>query len=74
MAHMTPLYTEQEILAVLRQRVAQYPSQEQAAKALGVSGVFLSGVLRGKQRPGTTIAAALGYRRCVVYERVQEEA
>jgi hypothetical protein len=50
--------------------VRVHGTQQAAAKALGVSGVYLSDVRRGRRDMGATLLAALGYRRVVMYERI----
>jgi transcriptional regulator with XRE-family HTH domain len=50
--------------------VRHHGTQQAAAKALGVSGVYLSDVRRGRREIGQKLLAALGYRRVVMYARL----
>lgn len=58
-----------EIVAMLRDRTAS--GQATWARAHGLSETLVSLVLSGKQRPGPKIAAALGYRKKVVFAPLQ---
>ena len=42
----------------------RYEFQKDAAKDWGVTGAYISAVIRGKKRPSKRILAAIGYR-CV---------
>jgi hypothetical protein len=49
--------------------VLDYPTSEAAARAFGVSPQFLCDVRKGRREVGDRLAAKLGFRRIVLYER-----
>lgn len=64
-----PKMTQTEALARLAGRVAQWGSQDAAAKAFGVAPSFLNMVLHRKRAMGPTLAKVMGLRakRYVIY-------
>lgn len=57
-----------DLLPELRAHVARkYVKQKHAARAWGVSGVFVSNVLAGKKAPTAEILADAGIERVVIY-------
>lgn len=66
------LATEGELVAVLRARLGDGPwGKEELARSLGITPFQLSGVLRGRWPVSDAIAAALGYRKVVRFERIE---
>ena len=59
--------TLNEFIEYLRQRIAEHGTQEQYASALGVSGAYLSDVLRGNREPGQKLLDAVGFERVATY-------
>ena len=57
---------EVQPLDVLRAWVARYPTQRDAAKALGVSAPMLTDLLYGRRSLSVRVLARLGLRRAVV--------
>lgn len=55
-----------EPIEVLARFVAKYERQQDAAKALGVSGPFLSDMLQGNRDVSPKVLEQLGLRRAVV--------
>jgi DNA-binding transcriptional regulator YdaS (Cro superfamily) len=66
-ASMTP----DEVRALLRKACAKAGSQKAWADAVNLSPQYVSDVLKGRLQPADNIAAALGLRRVVGYERVE---
>ena len=58
--------TEVNPLRRLEQFVAQYPTQQAAAKVLGITPVYLSDLLRERRSLSINILAKLGLKRAVV--------
>lgn len=67
---MTSLIDEMEMLDVLREFVREAGTQRAAAARLGVSGMFVSDMLRGYKPISEAVAEKLGYRRSWRYELV----
>jgi hypothetical protein len=61
------LLTEAEFLSVLRDRVAGYATQKDAAQAWGISPQYLSDVLNNGRAPGEKILRAIGWERVEMY-------
>jgi hypothetical protein len=62
--------TEQELITLLRQSVAQAGSINQWCVGAGVHPPYVSDVLRDRRPPSPKIAAKLGYRRVISYEPI----
>lgn len=62
--------TKQELIEHLRQLVEEAGSQRELAKRLGVSAPFIGDVLLGKREPAPKMLKALGLRRVVTFERL----
>lgn len=56
----------QEVLDALKAFTAKYQYQHHAAKALGVSGPFLTDMLKGFRPISQKVLTVLGLRRAVV--------
>jgi len=61
-----------DLIEVLRSRARQ-SSQKKVAAELRVSQQFLSDLLRGRTEITTRVAAAMGYKRTVVFVRMPHE-
>jgi len=59
--------TEQDFYNLLMMAVTKAGSQKAYAEKIGVSGSYLSDVLKARRAPGMQIMRDLGYRRAVVY-------
>lgn len=59
--------TEQDFYNLLMTAVTKAGSQKAYAAKIGVSGSYLSDVLKARRAPGMQIMRDLGYRRAVVY-------
>jgi predicted DNA-binding protein (UPF0251 family) len=68
------LLTEAEFLAVLRDLVAGYATQKDAAQAWGISPQYLSDVLNNGRAPGEKILQAIGWERVEMYRTAIEYA
>lgn len=60
--------TVASVVARIKRFTSRYPSQAQAADALGVSSQYLNDVITGTRRPGPKILRALKLRRVFRYE------
>jgi hypothetical protein len=65
------LLTEEEMIFELHQRVRRRGDQKRVAHELGVGQGSLSNLLTAGRAPGKELAAALGYRRRVYFERIR---
>lgn len=63
---MTMRATVVEPIEVLARFVAKYDRRQDAAKALGVSGPFLTDMLKGGRAVSPKVLERLGLRRAVV--------
>lgn len=64
---------EQELLLVLRSKVARYPTQKMAADHLGVSPQYLTDVLVARRAIGARLASALGYERQALFVPYEQQ-
>ncbi len=64
--------TKAELIEHLRQLVEEAGSQRNLAKRLGVSAPFIGDVLLGKREPAAKMLKALGLRRVVTFEKVDD--
>ena len=64
------LRSEGDLQALLRARLDAAGSKPQLASELGLTAFQLTGFLRGRWPIGDDLAAKLGYRKVVRYERV----
>lgn len=64
--------TKDELIEHLRKLVKEEGSQRNLAKRLGVSAPFIGDVLLGKREPAPKMLKALGLRRVVTFERLEE--
>jgi transcriptional regulator with XRE-family HTH domain len=55
--------TESEIIALIRQQVADAGSLRGLARRLGIAPSYLSDVLTGKAPPGDAVLGPLGYEK-----------
>ncbi|MCE4224052.1 transcriptional regulator [Methylobacterium sp. C25] len=55
--------TREEVIARLRRQIADRGSQQDWARAAGVSPTYLGDVLKGRRVPGDRILLALGVQR-----------
>ena len=67
MAIVTQL-SESEMLMLLRDFVAYWGSQQEAARELGISNSYLNDILHGRRPAGDKVAQRFGYRYVRVYE------
>ena len=61
-----------EFLIFLDKEAEKDGSQAALARRLNVSAPYLSDVLNGRREPGDAILEPLGFRRVIVYERIQK--
>ena len=54
-------------------RLVRRKGREGAAKALGVSGPYISMLLNGQRTPGPRVLRALGLKKKVVFKRIYGE-
>lgn len=64
----------EDMLARLRQRVADAGSQLAFSKQQGVSLSHLNDALRGEREPGPKILRAIGLRRVPMFEEIADGA
>lgn len=64
--------TKAELIEHLRKLVEEAGSQRELAKRLGVSAPFIGDVPLGKREPAPKMLKALGLRRAVTFEKVEE--
>jgi transcriptional regulator with XRE-family HTH domain len=64
--------TKDELIEHLRKLAKEEGSQRNLAKRLGVSAPFIGDVLLGKREPAPKMLKALGLRRVVTFERLEE--
>lgn len=62
-------YSTSYVISHLRGLVSTYASQAECAKALGISGAYLSDILQLRRDPGPAVLKALGFERQIVYVR-----
>lgn len=67
---MAKIYPLREVIRDLQQLVDVMSTQKALAQAIGVSGQYLSDVLRGKREPGEAVLRFLGYEKIVGYRYV----
>lgn len=67
---MTPV----QFILFLRKQLPRYGSQNAMARAMGISGAYLSDLLNGKREPGEKVLNALGLERVVRYEKREGKA
>jgi transcriptional regulator with XRE-family HTH domain len=65
--------TPEQFHQYLEAQVLKYGSQKALAQHCGVGQAYLSDVLRGNREPGFKIVAALGFKKVVTYERLEED-
>lgn len=65
------LLTEEELVLELAGRIGRRRDQKRVAHQLGISQGGLANILSGHRRIGNRTAAALGYRRRVLFEPVE---
>jgi DNA invertase Pin-like site-specific DNA recombinase len=58
-----PVFNRQEVLQELAHFVSQFNTQEEAARALEISRVFLWRILNNKKPPSTKVLEKLGFIR-----------
>lgn len=64
------LYTEEEVIFDLASRITRHGEQGRVAFELGLSQGCVSNLLTSGRGIGPRAAEALGYRRVVLFERV----
>lgn len=62
--------TENDVLRQLRTFVREHPTQDAAARALGISPQHLSDTLKRKRAIGPAVLRALGLRKVELFEKV----
>lgn len=70
MKHDPRLITEEELVVELAGRTSGYGNTKRVAAEIGVSQGGIANILGGDRRIGDQVASALGYRRVVLFERV----
>ncbi|HVM38309.1 MAG TPA: hypothetical protein VM265_07985 [Sphingomicrobium sp.] len=65
------ILSEEEMVIELSARIRRRGDQLRLARQLGVDHSEISKALSGAMRVSTNLAAGLGYRRVVRYERVE---
>lgn len=60
-------YSASYVISHLRGLVSTYRSKAECARALGISGAYLSDILQLHRDPGPTVLKALGFGRRTVY-------
>jgi len=66
-SNIGPRYSASYVISHLRGLISTYESQAACAKALGISGAYLSDILQLRRDPGPSVLKALGFERRVVY-------
>jgi plasmid maintenance system antidote protein VapI len=61
--------TESEMYQNFKAKIEAYPSQKEAAKALGFSSQHISDVLNKRREISALMAKRLGYKRVVRFKR-----
>lgn len=61
---------KEELMALLREKIAEAGDQRKLAAQLGVSQPHLSEILNGHKEPAEKLLTALGLRRVVMFERI----
>lgn len=76
-AHMSrrkKLLTREELIEALRNHIRLHDvTQTAASRRWGCSDAFVSAVLRQRKEPNEKMLSELGYRRMVVYARVDSD-
>lgn len=67
------MITKDKLRKVILKHIIELGSMSALAKKLGVSLAYLSDVMADKREPGEKLLTALGYRRVVLYEPMDEE-
>lgn len=65
--------THSDLLAILNQRIAQAGGVTRFAKQIHVSHPYVCAVVNGRQQPGPAILDAIGVRKVVTYELIEDE-
>lgn len=65
--------THGDLLAILNQRIAQAGGVTRFAEQIHVSHTYIYDVVNGRQPPGPAILDAIGVRKVVMYELIEEE-
>ena len=66
------LITEEELVATIKYLCHKAGSVTKAARLAGISIPYLHSVSIGRIHPGPAIQKWLGYRRVVMYEKIDE--
>lgn len=66
---MEKLYSDEDLLETLWERVRE-SSQLAVSQQLGVAPSFLNDVLHGRRDMTERVAAAMGYKREIIYRKV----
>ena len=69
--HAGRLVTEEELVVEIAVQTQGYGNARRLAREIGISQGGLANILGGDRRIGRQVAAALGYRRVVLFERVE---
>ena len=70
-AGATDVIPRSQLDALIREAIDQHGGQKQLAQSIGVSQTCISDVYRGYREPGERLLTALGYRKVILYERVE---
>lgn len=73
MMQATPLYTDDQVREELVAAIAAAGSQAALAKAIGVSGAFISVIARGEKPPCGKVLDFLGIERVTMFRRKAQE-
>lgn len=63
----------QELFSIFRDFVKNQPTQDEAAKTLGISPQYLGDMLRGRSPLSADVAQRLGWEKCTVFFPVSEQ-
>lgn len=64
--------TEPQFLALIRRECDKAGSQSAWAAAHGITGAYLTDILRGRRAPAAKLLKAMGYERIVSYRKVRD--
>jgi transcriptional regulator with XRE-family HTH domain len=70
---MSKILTQEQVVQILKDFVAQAGTQEKAAAKIGVTAVYIGNILRGKQPPGKSILDFFGIERELIYKTMNKK-
>jgi hypothetical protein len=68
-----PIFTDDQVVLLLRAAIEREGGQAAFAKRYGFDGVYLTMVLNGGRRVGSTVAKALGLRKAYIAESMSTD-